>query len=143
MICQYEYKNGILFVTFPETLSDNDMRLINKEIEIIEEEYSVVPNFVVSLNNVKTFIGEYFSVQELARQRAEKTYPNNILEAILVTNDFQMGFARMYQTVNSNPQLTIKIFKDEAKAIDWIKSNDTRPTSASPLKSSGAGEPTA
>jgi hypothetical protein len=130
MICQYEYKDGILFVTFPETLSNNDFRLINKEIEIIEEEYSVIPNFIVSLNNVKTFIGDYFSVQELARQRAEITYPNNIMEAILVTNDFQMGFARMYQTVNDNPQLTIKIFKDEVKAVDWIKSNDTRLTSA-------------
>jgi hypothetical protein len=126
MICQFEYNDGIVFVTFPETLSDNDFRLINMEIEIIEKEYSVVPNFIVRLNTVKTFNGNYFSVQALARQRAEITYPNTILEAIVVTNDFQMGFARMYQTVNDNPQLTIKIFKDEAKAIDWIKSNDTR-----------------
>jgi hypothetical protein len=123
--------DGILFVTFPETLSDNDFRLINEEIEIIEEEYSVVPNFIVSLNNVKTFNGNYYSVQKLAKQRTEKIFPNNIIEAILVTNDFQMGFARMYQTVNDNPQLTIKIFKDEAKAIEWIKSNDTRLTSSS------------
>jgi hypothetical protein len=128
MICQYEYKDDILFVTFPETLSDNDFRLVNEEFEIIEKEYSVVPNFIVSLNNVKTFSGDYHSVQKLAKQRAEKTFPNNIFEAILVTNDFQMGFARMYQTVNDNPQLTIEIFKDEAKAIEWIKSKDTRLT---------------
>ena len=129
MICKYENKDGILFVTLPETLSDNDFRLINQEIEIIEAEYSIIPNFIVNLKNVKTFNGDYTSVQKLAKQRTERTFPNNILEAILVANDFQMGFARMYQTVNDNPQLTIKIFKDEAKAIEWIKSNDTRLTS--------------
>ena len=131
MICQYEYKDGILFVIFPETLSDNDFRIINEEIESVEEEYPVVPNFIVNLNNVKKFNGNYSSVQELAKQRAEKTFPNSILEAILVSNDFQMGFARMYQTVNDNPQLTIKIFRDEAKAIEWIKTNDTHLTGRS------------
>jgi len=131
MICQYKYKDGILFITFPETLSDNDFRLVNEEFENIEKQYSVVPNFIVSLNNVKTFNGDYHSVQKLATQRAEITFPNKILEAILVTNDFQMGFARMYQIVNNNPQLTVEIFKDEAKAIEWIKSNDTCLTSGS------------
>jgi hypothetical protein len=131
MICQYEYKDGILFVTFPEIVSDNDFHLVSMEFEIIEKEYSVVPNFIVSLKNVNTFNGDYHSVQNLAKQRAQKSFPNNILEAILVTNDFQMGFARMYQTVNDNPHLTIKIFKDEPKAIEWIKSNDTRLTSRS------------
>ena len=128
MICQYEYKEDIVFVTFPETLSDNDFRLMNEEIESVEDEYSKVPNFIVSLTNVKKFNGNFYSVQELAKQRAAKTFPNNILEAILVNNDFQMGFARMYQTVNDNPQLTIKIFRDEAKAIEWIKTNDTHLT---------------
>jgi hypothetical protein len=137
MICQYKYKDGILFVTFPETLSDNDFRLINEELGIIEKEYSVLPNFIVNLNNVKVFNGDYNSVQKLAERRAEITFSENILEAIVVTNDFQMGFARMYQTVNDNPQLTIKIFKDEAKAIEWINSNDTRLTKLSPTKRLG------
>ena len=61
MICQYEYKDGILFVTFPETLSDNDFCLMDEEIEIIEVEYFEVPNFIVRLNNVKTFHGDYLS----------------------------------------------------------------------------------
>jgi hypothetical protein len=126
MICKYEYKNDILFLTFPETLSDNDFLLINEELEIIEKKYSVVPNFIVNLRNVKTFNGDYQSVQRLAMQRREKKFPNNILEAILVSDDFQIGFARMYQTFNDNSQLTIKIFKDEAKAIEWIKSGNTR-----------------
>jgi len=127
IICQYKYKDGILFVTFPETFSDNDFRLMNKEIEIVEEEYSVVPNFIVSIKNVKTFNGDNYSVQKLAKQRAEITYSNTIL----ATNDFQMGFARMYQTVNDNPQLTIKIFKDKAKAIKWLKPNDSHLTRCS------------
>jgi hypothetical protein len=131
MICQYENKDGILFVTFPETLSDNDFSLMNEEIGAIEKEYSVVPNFIVNLTNVRKFNGDYLSVQKLAKHRAETIFSKNILEAILVNNDFQMGYARMYQTVNDNPRLTIKIFKDEAEAIQWIKSDDTCLTSNS------------
>ena len=122
MICKYEYKNNILSVIFPEILSDKDFRLINEEIENIEKQYSAVPNFIVNLKNVDTFTGDYRSIQKLAVQREEKKFPNTILEAIVVSNDFQLGFARMYQTFNNNPQVTIKIFKDEAKAIEWIKS---------------------
>jgi len=132
MICRYENKDGILFVTFPETLSDNDFRVMNEEIAVVEKEYSLVPHFIVKLNAVKIFHGDYHSVQMLAKQRANITYPNTLLEAFVVTNDFQMGFARMYQTVNDNPQVTIKIFKDELQAIEWIKSNDTRLTHKSP-----------
>jgi hypothetical protein len=130
MICSYEYKDNILFQIFPESLSDNDFRLIDEEIEIIEKKYSLVPHFLVNLINVKSFSGDYRAVQKLAKKREDKKFPNNILEAILVSNDFQMGFARMYQTFNANPQLEIKIFKDESKAIEWIKSNDTRPQPA-------------
>jgi hypothetical protein len=125
MICKYKYKNNILSVIFPETLSDSDFRLMNEELEIIERQYSVIPNFIVNLKNVETFNGDYHSIQKLALQREEKKFPNNILEAILVSNDFQLGFARMYQTFNSNPQLTIKIFKDEVQAIEWIISGGT------------------
>ena len=121
MICTYEYKNDIIFLTFPETLSDNDFLLINKEIEIIEQKYSALPHFIVNLKNVNTFNGDYQSIQELATSRKAKKFPNHILEAIVVSNNFQMGFARMYQTCNDNPQLTIKIFQEETKAVEWIK----------------------
>ena len=121
MICKYEYIDNILFQIFPETLSDNDFRLIHDELEVIEKNYPVLPHFIVNIQKVKTFNGDYFSIQKFAGQREEKIFPNRILEAIVVSNDFQMGFARMYQTVNCNPQLTIKIFNDESKAIEWIK----------------------
>ena len=133
MICKYENKNDIIYQTFPETISNSDFRLINEEINLIEEKYSVVPNFIVDIRNVKTLKGDYHSIQKLAAQRRDKKFSNNILEAILVANDFQMGFARMYQTFNDNPQLTIQIFKDEAKAIEWIKSNETGLTGPSSI----------
>jgi hypothetical protein len=124
MICKYEYKDNIIFQIFPRSLSDNDFRFIHEEVETIEKKYSFVPHFVVNLQKVESYSGDYHAVQKLAKQREDKKFPNNILEAILVSNDFQMGFARMYQTFNNNPQLEIKIFKDEAKAIEWIKSHD-------------------
>jgi hypothetical protein len=49
----------------------------------------------------------------------------------LVTNDFQLGFARMYQTLSDSPQITMNVFMDEIKAIEWLKTDDIRLSSAS------------
>jgi hypothetical protein len=32
-----------------------------------------------------------------------------------------MGMARMFQTLNDNPQITIQIFEDEAAAVIWLR----------------------
>jgi hypothetical protein len=125
MICKYEYKNNTLSQIFPETLSDNDFRLLNEELEIIEKKYSFVPNRIVNLQNVKTYNGNLNSIYSFVQRRIEKKYPRKILSAFLVSNDFQMGYARLFQILDTNPQASIKIFIDEAKANEWIKSQDT------------------
>jgi poly(3-hydroxyalkanoate) synthetase len=124
MICKYEYKDNILFQIFPETLSGNDFCLLNDELKIIENKYSVVSNYVANLQNLKSYNGKFNSIYEFAQKRIEQKSNNKILSAFLVSNDFQMGFARVFQILIDNPQISIKIFTDEAKANEWIKSEE-------------------
>jgi len=124
MVCTYEYKDNILFQTFPESLSGNDFGLLNDEVKIIEDKYSVVSNYVANLKNLKSYNGKFNSIYEYAQKQIEKKSPTKIFSAFLVSNDFQMGFARVFQMLIDNPQISIKIFTDEIQANEWIKSED-------------------
>lgn len=121
MICKYEYKNGILFQIFPDVLNFHDIHPLSMEMDTIYKEYSIMPNCLVNLQAMKYFQGDFNAVIDLAELRGAKKFPNQIKSALLVSNDLQLGFARMYQTLSKNPQITIEIFRDELKAIEWLR----------------------
>jgi hypothetical protein len=131
MICRYEYKNNILFEIFPETLSDNDFHSLNDELESIEKKYSDVPERIVNLKNLKSYNGNFNSIYEFVQKRKEIESSQNVVSAFLVSNDFQMQYARMFQILMDTPPVAHKIFVDEAKAVEYVKSEDTNLTQRS------------
>ena len=131
MILTYENRDGILFGVFPETVQEEDLRSLAAELDIVEKDYAMMTNRVVSFCNVKTLNVNFSSVLFLAKMRNKKVFPNRFKTALLVSSKFQLGFARMYQTFIENPQMSIEIFTDEAKALEWLRSPDTRLTSGS------------
>jgi hypothetical protein len=58
MICKYEYKNGLLFQIFPNILSIRDIHLLSKEMDIIDNDYSIILNRLVNLQAIKSFQGD-------------------------------------------------------------------------------------
>ena len=133
MILTFENRDGILFVIFPETVTEENILSLAPEIENTEKDYTVIPNRVVSLCNVKSFDAHFSAVLLLSEKRNNKKFSNRFKTALLVSNNVQLGFARMYQMFIENPQISIEIFSDESKALDWLKSPDTRLTSHSPM----------
>jgi hypothetical protein len=125
MICTYEYKDGILFQIFPEAMTDHDMNPLAKEMDGVDNEYSILPNRLVNLQALNSFDGNFDSVLKLAQMRVAKKFPNRFKSALVVANDLQLGFARMFQTLSDNPQVTLEVFRDESTAIEWLKTDNT------------------
>ncbi len=124
MICRYEYKNGILFQTVPDVMTVNNLHSLSKEMNIIDNEYSIMPNRLVNLQAMKSFQGDFNTLLDFVNQR-KMILQNQVKMAILVANDFQFGFAQMIQTLQDNPKITIEIFLKEQKAIEWLKTEGT------------------
>ena len=131
MILTYEIKDDILYGYFPDTLSDRDFHELPEEFDTIELKYSTLPNRLVSLCNVKSFNANFSAVLLLAEKRNKKVFSTAFKTAILVCNNYQLGFARMYQTFIENPNMRIEIFLDESEALKWLRSGDTRLTNRS------------
>lgn len=128
MLLTHENKKDILFVYFPETIRDIDFDSLSVEFDIIEKEYIIYPNRLISLCKIKSFNAHFNSILHLAEKRNKKEYPNKFKTALLVNDNIQLGFARMFQTFIETPQIEIEIFRDETKAINWLKSDNTRLT---------------
>jgi hypothetical protein len=126
MICKYENKDGLLFQIFPDLLTVRDIFPLAKEMNLIDNKYSILPNRLVDLRKVKSFDGDFNSVFDLAKIRVAKKFPNHFKSALVVANELQLGFARMFQTLSDNPQITIKVFLDEQKALEWLKTESVR-----------------
>jgi len=63
----------------------------------------------------------YPGVRALADRRRAATFPNPFKSAIVGRVPAQAGMARMFQTLNDNPQITIEVFDDEAAALEWLR----------------------
>jgi hypothetical protein len=43
-----------------------------------------------------------------------------VLSAIVVSQPVQLGYARMFQTLNEHPRVTMRIFEDVVAAREWL-----------------------
>jgi len=63
---------------------------------------------------------DFNGVAALAAERVRRSFPNSFKSAIIAPDPARFGFARMFQTLNDNPQITLAIFRDEPEALAWI-----------------------
>lgn len=117
----------LIRVTFAGVLTGGDLAYVASAGDDIEGGLDPVPNRLSDLTNVTEMQVAYPDVKGLADHRRVLRFPNAFKSAIVVRTPVQMGMARMFQTLNDSPQITIQIFEDEAAALDWLGSGSPRP----------------
>lgn len=110
----------ILRVTLFGTLTNDDLVELAQEAEEIEGPLAVVPHRLTDLRAVTRIEITFEGVLALANRRLRLTFPNAFKSAIVATNTVHFGFARMFETLNDHPQISIAIFPDSAPALDWL-----------------------
>ena len=59
----------------------------------------------------------------LALKRAQRPIPSPIRSALVASKPVQFGFARMFQMLNDNPRIQIRIFSGLEEAEQWLRSS--------------------
>jgi len=85
------------------------------------EEGSSPRDRLIDLTAIESTTSAYPEVAELAENRRTLPFGARIRSAILTTTPLQYGFARMFQTLNDNSQIEIRIFDDRQAAMSWIR----------------------
>jgi len=84
------------------------------------ERDSVVPHRITDMTDVTELEIGFPDIVALAETRRRLKFPNSFKSAIIAPRSEHYGYARMFQTLNDNPQISIGVFTDKAAAHQWI-----------------------
>jgi len=113
--------DGILRIVMPATLTPADLYRIADALTEIERSAAVTPHRLVDMSGVTQFKVGFEEMFALAELRRAHPPSNPIRSAWVASTQVQVGFARMFQTLNDHPLVTLRIFADVPSALAWLQ----------------------
>ncbi|HXT71901.1 MAG TPA: hypothetical protein VN700_19260 [Vicinamibacterales bacterium] len=111
---------GFVRLDFRGEVTNTELNECLAELEAIERSEPTAPNRLADLTRMLARTAPLESIRELAARRRTAVLANPIKTAILTATPAALGFGRMFQTLNDNPAITIRIFESEADAVRWL-----------------------
>lgn len=112
---------GILRIRFSGVLTPEDLAELAPMVIALEREHTVTPHRISDLSEITSISVAYEDMSRFVRVRTLNPPKNPIRSAIVAATAIQLGYARMFQTLNDHPLVKIEIFPDVASAEAWIK----------------------
>ncbi len=109
------------------TLTPEDLVRVADAMGEAEDAADVCPHRVTDLSGVTRFDIGFNDMFELAQRRRRQPPANPVRSAIVASTPVQLGFARMLQTLNDHPQITMRIFPDVDGALAWLAEEPPAP----------------
>jgi len=103
------------------TLDRTDLNAVMVEIERLED--IVTKDRLTDLTALEHIDVGFEEVFALAVKRAQRLIPAPIRSALVADKPIQFGFARMFQMLNDNPRVQIRIFGNLEEAQQWLQSS--------------------
>ena len=103
-------------------LDGADLNAMTTEVERLEDAGVLIDRItdLTSLERIDVGFEEVFAV---AQRRAERKVTAPIKSALVANRPVQFGFARMFQMLNDNPRILIRIFGSLQEAEQWLHSS--------------------
>jgi len=113
--------DGILRIVMPATLTPAELRGIGDALGELERATGAIPYRLVDVTGVVRFEVGFEEMLALTEDRRARRPAHPIFTALVAATPVQVGFARMFQTLNDDPLLTVRIFPDQGSALAWLK----------------------
>jgi hypothetical protein len=99
-----------------------ELNALTEEVERLEDAGVLIDRItdLTSLDRIDVGFEEVFAV---AQRRAERKVAAPIKSALVANRPVQFGFARMFQMLNDNPRIQIRIFGNLEEAQQWLHSS--------------------
>lgn len=111
---------GLLRVVLFGAVTGAELQSLAAELEKIEQALPVTPNRLTDLSQLSGSELSFPDVFAIADRRKAQKIANPVKSAFVAPNAVNIGFARMYQTLNDHPQIEIQIFSSLEDAETWL-----------------------
>ncbi len=115
-----ELIDSVIHLELQGTVSGEELAAAFNEIEETEARLGRMPNRITYMAGLLQTDLDYRVMDGLVMRRRQKQFPNSFRTALVAPNPISYGFARMFQSLNNNPQIEIRIFSDERAALAWV-----------------------
>ena len=123
----FELIGELYHVTFSGVLSVEDLARAGEEMKTLEASFDPTPGRLIDLSGVTGVSIGFDAVSQLADVRNRTLVRNPVKSALVAPGQLQMGFARMFQTLNTNPRVITQVFRDRESAMSWLAAPLERP----------------
>jgi len=120
MAVDLTYDGRWIHVLFSGTITATDLTSVMQSMIELESHISPTPNRLVDFEPSATLAIGFADMANVAHVRRTLAPANPIRTAIVVHSPTQQGYARMFQTLNDHPLVTIAVFSDRAAAEAWL-----------------------
>ena len=120
MAVEYSYDGELVHVTFSDALTPADLTDVMQFLLDLETGLASTPNRLVDLGPSTTIAIGFSDMANLVHIRQAHAPRNPIRTAVVTHSAAQHGYARMFQTLNDHPLITIAVFTDRASARAWL-----------------------
>jgi len=119
---EIRFEAGLLRVVFSGAVTNADLAGVADAAAHVEASWDVVPHRIADLRSIERLDIDFTGVFAMAEARRHVRLRNPIKTAIIASDLVHFGFARMFQTLNDHPQITIAIFRGDDQALAWLQS---------------------
>jgi hypothetical protein len=126
--------DAILFARVFGVFTAPELNHLAWEAEIAEASHPVSLDRITDLTAVERFEVGIREVYYFAVRRSNQRFSRVVKSAIIVQEPEQHAIARVYESINENPQIRIRILRSLTEAKEWFAERDVRPPEAPPVE---------
>jgi hypothetical protein len=123
-------EDNLLRITLTGAFTRTDLLELSKAVEQFESDFGFTPHRLTDVSEATGPSIKYADILEIVRRFKKRTLANPIKSAVVAPGILQYGFARMYQTLNDHPQVTVGVFRDLPSALLWVAVDEGEPLAA-------------
>ena len=113
-------RGAVLFARVFGVFTAPELNHLASMAEIAEVSHSVSLDRITDLTAVERFEVGFREIFYFAIRRSKRRFSRVVKSAIIVQDPVQLGIARIYEGLNENPQIQIRILRNVTEAQEWF-----------------------
>jgi hypothetical protein len=137
MAVTVEHRADLILICFSEAVSSDDLFEVAERLDQIDNVAPGLPR-LADATRITGITLDFSAMARFADDRKRWSLARHVRTAVLAGSNVTFGFARMYQDLLENPQITVGVFRDREEALSWLGVHAGADDSSSPAGAGGA-----